>query len=163
MTGRSSSAADYDAARPPFAETGTPRLPIGLNLGAQLFWQAAGISRQNSPRVARILMYPQYWAYRLTGVLANEVTSLGCHTDLWNSAPGDFSTLVDRQGWRQLMPPLRRASDRLGPVLPDDRRARPGSTRRRRSIAASTIPTPRCCRTCWPGRSRSPSSRPEPG
>ena len=33
-------AADYDAVRPPFAETGTPRLPIGLNLGAQLFWQA---------------------------------------------------------------------------------------------------------------------------
>ena len=30
-------AADYDAVRPPFAETGTPRLPIGLNLGAQLF------------------------------------------------------------------------------------------------------------------------------
>ena len=32
-------AADYDAVRPPFAETGTPRLPVGLNLGAQLFWQ----------------------------------------------------------------------------------------------------------------------------
>ena len=31
--------ADYDAVRPPFAETGTPRLPVGLNLGAQLFWQ----------------------------------------------------------------------------------------------------------------------------
>ena len=46
LPGRSSCAADYDAVRPPFAETGTPRLPIGLNLGAQLFWQAAGISRR---------------------------------------------------------------------------------------------------------------------
>ena len=27
-------AADYDAARPPFAETGSPRLPAGLTLGA---------------------------------------------------------------------------------------------------------------------------------
>ena len=44
------------------------------------------------------LMYPQYWAYRLTGVLANEVTSLGCHTDLWNFRAGDFSTLVDKRG-----------------------------------------------------------------
>ena len=35
-------------------------------------------------------MYPQYWAYRLTGVLANEVTSLGCHTDLWNYRAGGF-------------------------------------------------------------------------
>ena len=30
-------AADYDAVRPPFAETGTPRLPVGLNLGAQIY------------------------------------------------------------------------------------------------------------------------------
>ena len=36
--GPDSCAADYDV-RPPFAETGTPRLPIGLNLGAQLYWQ----------------------------------------------------------------------------------------------------------------------------
>ncbi len=71
-------------------------------------------------------MYPQYWAYRLTGVLANEVTSLGCHTDLWNYRAGDFSTLVDRQGWRPLMAPLRRASDRLGPILPEIAR-QPGS------------------------------------
>ena len=32
-------AAEYDAVRPPFAETGSPRLPAGLNLGAQIFWQ----------------------------------------------------------------------------------------------------------------------------
>ncbi|TGR94354.1 carbohydrate kinase, partial [Mesorhizobium sp. M1C.F.Ca.ET.188.01.1.1] len=32
-------AQEYDAVRPPFAETGTPRLPVGLNLGAQFFWQ----------------------------------------------------------------------------------------------------------------------------
>lgn len=28
----------YDALRPPFEETGSPRLPAGLNLGAQLHW-----------------------------------------------------------------------------------------------------------------------------
>ncbi|RWQ66318.1 MAG: carbohydrate kinase, partial [Mesorhizobium sp.] len=32
-------AEDYDAVRPAFTETGTPRLPVGLNLGAQFFWQ----------------------------------------------------------------------------------------------------------------------------
>ena len=32
--------------RPPFAETGTPRLPVGLNLGAQLFWQQKTLSRR---------------------------------------------------------------------------------------------------------------------
>jgi sugar (pentulose or hexulose) kinase len=63
-------------------------------------------------------MYPQYWAFRLTGVAANEVTSLGCHTDLWNPWKADFSSLVDRLEWRRLMAPVRPAKDRLGPILP---------------------------------------------
>ncbi|MDX8498083.1 FGGY-family carbohydrate kinase [Mesorhizobium sp. VK4C] len=110
-------AADYEAIRPPFAETGTPRLPIGLNLGAQFFWQQKRFPAEFA-RAAAMLMYPQYWALRLTGVAANEVTSLGCHTDLWNPWTSDYSSLVDRMGWRQLMAPVRSAKDRLGPILP---------------------------------------------
>ncbi|RWA79272.1 FGGY-family carbohydrate kinase [Mesorhizobium sp.] len=110
-------AADYEAIRPPFAETGTPRLPIGLNLGAQFFWQQKRFPADFA-RAAAMLMYPQYWALRLTGVAANEVTSLGCHTDLWNPWQADYSSLVDRMGWRRLMAPVRPAKDRLGPILP---------------------------------------------
>jgi sugar (pentulose or hexulose) kinase len=115
--GPDSLAADYGAIRPPFADTGTPRLPVGLNLGAQLFWQARRFPDAFA-RTATILTYPQYWAFRLTGVRAAEATSLGCHTDLWDARRGDFSALVDHMGWRRLMPPLRRAGDRLGPILP---------------------------------------------
>jgi sugar (pentulose or hexulose) kinase len=111
-------AADYDAARPPFAETGTPRLPIGLNLGAQFFWQQRRFPAEFA-RAAAMLMYPQYWALRLTGVAANEVTTLGCHTDLWNPWTSDYSSLVGRMGWRQLMAPVRPARERLGPILPE--------------------------------------------
>ncbi|TPL05255.1 MULTISPECIES: FGGY-family carbohydrate kinase [unclassified Mesorhizobium] len=111
-------AADYDAVRPPFAETGTPRLPIGLNLGAQFFWQQKRFPADFA-RTAAMLMYPQYWALRLTGVAVNEGTSLGCHTDLWNPWTSDYSSLVDRMGWRRLMAPVRRAKDRLGPILPE--------------------------------------------
>lgn len=110
-------AADYDAVRAPFAETGTPRLPIGLNLGAQFFWQQKRFPVEFA-KSAAILMYPQYWALRLTGVAANEVTSLGCHTDLWNPWTSDYSSLVDRMGWRPLMAPVRRAKDKLGSILP---------------------------------------------
>jgi sugar (pentulose or hexulose) kinase len=109
-------AVDYDAIRPPFAETGTPRLPLGLNLGAQFFWQQKSFPAEFA-RAAALLMYPQYWALRLTGVAANEVTSLGCHTDLWNPWTADFSSLVDGLGWRELMAPVRPARDRLGPIL----------------------------------------------
>lgn len=110
--------AAYDAVRPPFAESGSPRLPGGLNVGAQLFWQAMAHA-EGFAHAATILMYPQYWAMRLCGARASEVTSLGAHTDLWNPAGGTFSTLVERQGWRGLFAPLHRAGDVLGTVLPD--------------------------------------------
>ena len=73
--GPDSLATEYDAVRPPFSETGSPRLSVGLNLGAQLFWQFhinPGLLRQ----VRQVVTYPQYWGYRLTGVAATDVTSL---------------------------------------------------------------------------------------
>lgn len=111
-------AADYDAIRPPFAETGAPRLPGGLNLGAQLFWQARRFP-EAFHRTHHILTYPQYWAFRLTGIAASEATSLGCHTDLWSPSGRRFSTLVDRLGWTPLFPPLRPAGSVLGTLLPE--------------------------------------------
>ena len=110
--------ASYDEVRPGFSETGSPALPIGLNLGAQLYWLSRRFPYQFA-QTSAILAWPQYWAWRLTGVLASEATSLGCHTDLWNPHEGDFSSLVDRMGWRPLFPPLRRAADILGPILPE--------------------------------------------
>lgn len=95
--------AGYDALRPGFAETGSPRLPGGLNLGAQIFWQEREFP-QAFARVRHILTLPQYWSFRLTGVAASEYTSLGCHTDLWNPFEGRFSTLVGRMGWEGLFP-----------------------------------------------------------
>lgn len=108
----------YEALRPKFEETGSPPLQNGLNLGTQLFWQSRTFPDAFS-RVATILTYPQYWGWRLTGVAASEVTSLGCHTDLWDPYRHDFSTLVDRMEWRDLFPPLRPASARLGALLPE--------------------------------------------
>lgn len=109
--------AAYQAVRSPFSETGTAPLPLGLNLGAQIFWQQRSFPDAFA-RVTHILTYPQYWTFRLSGVRATEVTSLGCHTDLWNPDKADFSSLVDRMEWRRLLTPVRPASDRLGPILP---------------------------------------------
>jgi len=117
FTGPDRLAKAYDAIRPPFAETGAARLPMGLNIGAQIFWQEQAFP-QAFANVATILTYAQYWSYRLSGVLANELTSLGCHTDLWNPYSADFSTLVDERGWRRLFAPVRKASDMLGGLLP---------------------------------------------
>ena len=106
-------AAAYAASKPAFVETLSPRLPNGLNLGAQLFWQSRSFPEQFAA-VTDILPYPQYWAWRLTGVKASEATSLGCHTDLWSPESGTFSSLVEREGWRHLFPPLQPAASVLG-------------------------------------------------
>lgn len=108
----------YDAIRPSFTESGSPGLPLGLNLGAQLFWLQRSFPEAFA-RTHAILTYPQFWTWKLTGIAASEATSLGCHTDLWNPRAGNFSSLVDTMGWRELFPSLHRAGDLLGPVLPE--------------------------------------------
>jgi sugar (pentulose or hexulose) kinase len=108
----------YAAIRPPFSETFSPALSGGLNVGAQLHYQKTTFPNDFA-RARTILTYPQYWAFRLTGIAANEMTSLGCHTDLWNPREGTFSSLVDKLGIRGLMAPVRSAFDMLGPVLPE--------------------------------------------
>ncbi|MGV8855295.1 MAG: FGGY-family carbohydrate kinase [Devosia sp.] len=118
FSGPMQSAPAYGAVRPAFAETLSPLLPNGLNIGAQLFWQRQQFPEQFAS-VTQILTYPQYWAWRLSGVLASEVTSLGCHSDLWAPQQADFSSLVQRQGWRELFPAMRPAASVLGPITAD--------------------------------------------
>jgi sugar (pentulose or hexulose) kinase len=107
--------AAYDEIRPPFSETFSPRLPGGLNLGAQLHYQKA-VFPEAFANAQAIVTYPQYWGWRLTGIAATEVTSLGCHTDLWRPKQGGFSSLVETLGIAGKLAPVRKPSDRLGYV-----------------------------------------------
>lgn len=107
----------YAGERPPFEETFSPPMPVGLNLGRQLAWQQ---DRQPEAfaRARHVLTYPQYWTWRFSGVACSEVTSLGCHTDLWVPFSARFSSLVEARGWAPLMPPLRAAHDVVGTIAP---------------------------------------------
>ncbi|MFK7903028.1 MAG: FGGY-family carbohydrate kinase [Nitratireductor sp.] len=108
----------YDELRPAFEETGSPRLPGGLNIGAQLFWLF-----QTQPdlkaRTKHIVTYAQYWTARLTGVVVNEFTSLGCHTDLWNPKAAKYSSFVEKAGWLELMAPVEKANSLIGVLKPE--------------------------------------------
>jgi sugar (pentulose or hexulose) kinase len=126
--------AEYDRIASPFSETFTPPMANGLVVGKQVHWQAATFP-EAFRRVSRIVTYPQYWSFRLSGVLSSEVTSLACHTGLWQPAAGGYSGFVHRMGWEAMFPPLRKASEILGPVspavraetgLPEDCRVRVG-------------------------------------
>ncbi|RMC37405.1 FGGY-family carbohydrate kinase [Paracoccus alkanivorans] len=108
----------YETLRPDFTETGSPGLPLGLNLGAQFHWlfeNQLGLL----DRTAHIVTYPQYWGWRLTGELASDVTSLGCHSDLWNPWQGGLSSLAERLGLEGKIAPARRSNDVLGHIRPE--------------------------------------------
>jgi len=107
--------AAYRMQRDPYQDTCSPDLPLGLNLGRQLFF----LQETQPPlfsQVAHVLLYPQYWAWRLSGVMASEVTSLGCHSDLWLPCNASFSRLAQNRGWSALFPARKLAGDLLGPI-----------------------------------------------
>ena len=117
FTGPDSTRAAYDRLRPPFAETGSPALPMGLNLGAQLH-HALLADPGLADRCAHVVTWPQYWGYRLTGALACDLSSLGCHTDLWNPQAGTWSGLPAALGLAGKMAPPRRPDEVLGTLTP---------------------------------------------
>ena len=84
-------AAAYEQLRDPFSATLSPRLAGGLNVGAQLLWwerRHAGLW----PKEGRALLWPQYWAFVLSGVRASEATSLGVScASLWRPLERRFS------------------------------------------------------------------------
>ena len=108
----------YRRQRDPFEMTCSPFLPVGLNLGRQLYYLQTQRPKLWG-RCEHILLHPQYWAWRLARAMASEVTSLGSHTDLWSPRLGDFSPLAVRSGWAAKMPRLRAAFDVLGAVAND--------------------------------------------
>jgi sugar (pentulose or hexulose) kinase len=112
---------EYQALRDAFSVTGSPELPDGLNLGAQLYY----LDRLHPEEMARATLVPwaQYWAWFLCGQAASEVTSLGCHTDLWRPLDARFSPLAVQHGWADRFAPLAEAGDVLGPIKPKVARA----------------------------------------
>lgn len=116
--GPDSVAEKYNAIRPDFSLTGSARLPVGLNLGAQIHWLFE-LDPTLKDRTKHIVTYPQYWGFRLTGAFATDVSSLGCHTDLWEPRNGRFSSLVKTLGIEDKIAPARKSSDILGTITPE--------------------------------------------
>lgn len=110
-------AAEYDRLRPDFAETGAPRMPGGLNLGAQLFW----LSRHYPQKLAQarhVLFWPQYWTWFLTGQPLCEISYATSHSDLWSLRTGQPASGAITQIAAGLFPPLAPAGDIAGTIRP---------------------------------------------
>jgi sugar (pentulose or hexulose) kinase len=98
-----------------FASTLSPDLPAGLNAARQLFWlQDAHPDAWR--RTTCLVPYAQYWTWLLSGIACTEVSSLGCHTHLWQPDRSNYSQLALSQGWAAFFAPMRSAWDVVGPV-----------------------------------------------
>lgn len=105
----------YDQQCDSFEHTYSPKLPLGLNVGRQLYWQRERLPAQFG-KAKYLLPYVQYWSWLLTGIPVSEVTTIGSHTDLWNPLERTWSDFAQREGFASLFPPMMKADQVLGPL-----------------------------------------------
>ncbi|WP_062218747.1 FGGY family carbohydrate kinase [Aureimonas sp. D3] len=111
-------AADYAAMAGSFRERGSALMLGSAHLARQMLWLERGWPDAFAGARA-FLALPQYWAFRLCGVAAGEVTSLAAQSHLWSGADGAPTRLVKDRAWTHLLPPLRPAYETLGTLKPD--------------------------------------------
>ncbi|MEX1241068.1 MAG: FGGY family carbohydrate kinase [Cyclobacteriaceae bacterium] len=85
-------------------QTASPVLG-NLNSGMQLYWL-----KYQKPdffnRIKSALHLPQYLSYLLSGKTFSEITSIGCHTNLWHFQNNDYHYWVKREGILEKFPPI---------------------------------------------------------
>ncbi|MBN9045592.1 MAG: carbohydrate kinase [Rhizobiales bacterium] len=106
-------AARIDAMAPDYGETFSPPLPLGFNFARHMLWLNER-DPQLLEKAEAILCYPQFWGWKFSDRAVSEVSYLGCHSHLWAPLRDDFSSLVDRMGWRGKMPEFVRAGSPVG-------------------------------------------------
>ncbi|MDK4715538.1 FGGY family carbohydrate kinase [Rhizobium sp. CNPSo 4039] len=110
--------AQYRAIAGSYRERASAIMLGAAHLARQMLWQEMYWPEPFAAASA-YLATPQYWAFRLSGVLASEVTSLAAQSHLWASADSRPASLVANRGWQRLMPPMRRAWEALGLLKPE--------------------------------------------
>ena len=101
-----------------FFDRGSAVMLGATHQARQMFWIETE-AKSDFDKADWFLGVPQYWAWRLSGVAASEVTYLGAQSHLWNVPAAHWSEIVERRGWRRLMPPFHPAWDRLGRIRPE--------------------------------------------
>ncbi len=89
-------------------QTASPVLG-SLNSGMQLYrlkYEQPG----NFEKITQALHLPQYLSYVLEGGLHAEITSIGCHTNLWNFQDQQYHPWVKQEGLDLKFPPIRQSA-----------------------------------------------------
>ncbi|MFD0982765.1 FGGY-family carbohydrate kinase [Tropicimonas aquimaris] len=113
-----------------FEDRGSAILHGALHQARQLLWLERAMPEVLTA-ATDYLCLPQYWAWRLSGVAAAEITYLAAQSGLWNLTGDRASAIAVNHGWTHFLPPFRKAYESLGPVRPDlaERHGLPGDMR----------------------------------
>jgi sugar (pentulose or hexulose) kinase len=85
-------------------QTASPAMGM-LNSGLQLYWLKT-IKPQYFSKINTSLHLPNYCSYIFTGSFASELTSIGCHTALWNYRTNSYHGWVKDEAIEYLFPPI---------------------------------------------------------
>lgn len=98
-----------------YMQTGTPPYGQLLNAGIQVYW-----IREKYPEAFReideILFLPGYLTYVLTGFKSYEVTSVGCHTYLYDVYKGGWSNVAEELNVDSRLPEMFDVWEPLGEI-----------------------------------------------
>lgn len=95
---------DYGDASQLCSETASPALG-SLNAGLQLYrlkYQQPALFG----RLKYVLHLPQYISYLVTGKPLTDITSIGCHTMLWDFIKNDYHSWIGLEGLAEKLPPV---------------------------------------------------------
>ncbi len=114
--------ADYRHVMPGFEEAFCPLLPLAITHGLQLYWQQRAWP-EDFGRIATMMPWIQYVAYRLSGTAVAEISSMSCQTHLMDTRLQQPSAMARRFGWDRLFPRMAKAWEAVGTLQPDFRGA----------------------------------------
>lgn len=97
-------------------ETASPVLG-NLNSGLQLY-----LLKKEKPeifnKVKFALHLPQYLSFLLSGKACSDITSIGCHTGLWNFEKQQYHNWIEQEGITSKLAPIEPAGKVFDPLFP---------------------------------------------
>lgn len=88
-----------------------------LNSGMQLYR-----IKYEKPELFKKIKYalhlPQYLSFLITGVVCSDITSIGCHTNLWDFKKNDYHDWVSKEGILPKLAPVKAFNDVMPAMFP---------------------------------------------
>jgi sugar (pentulose or hexulose) kinase len=97
-------------------ETASPVLG-NLNSGLQLY-RLKKEKPEIFNKVKFALHLPQYLSFLLSGKTCSDITSIGCHTGLWNFEKQQYHNWIEQEGITQKLAPIEPAGKVFDPLFP---------------------------------------------